>query len=119
MKHNIENEEGILIQGNSRENLVLITSNVQVELSKLNFDFDGTRTYFLQVLRDCQQITFVTLNRFCLLSNKKTHPSICNRQDQDGYNINHFLYIMFQVLKVFLIKFCKIQSLDLLFIYSY
>ena len=31
-------------------NLVLITSTVQVELSKLNFNFDDTRTNFLQVL---------------------------------------------------------------------
>ena len=38
-------------------NLVLITPTVQVEISKLNFNFDDTRTYFLQVLRDCQQIT--------------------------------------------------------------
>ena len=45
-------------------NLVLITSTVQVELSKLNFNFDDIRTYFLQVLRDCRQITFVTLNGF-------------------------------------------------------
>ena len=36
--------------------------NVQGELSKLNFNFDGIRTYFLQVLRQCQQITFVRLN---------------------------------------------------------
>ena len=35
-----------------RGNLVLITSTVQVELSKLNFNFDDIRTYFLQVLRD-------------------------------------------------------------------
>ena len=55
-------------------NLVLITSTVQVELSKLNFNFDDIRTYFLQVLRDCRQITLVTLNEFCLLSKKKTLP---------------------------------------------
>ena len=53
------------------ENLVLITSTVQVELSKLNFNFDDLRTYFLQVLRDCRQITFVMLNGFCPLSKKK------------------------------------------------
>ena len=52
------------------ENLVLITSTVQVELSKLNFNFDDIRTYFLQVSRDCQQIAFVTLNGFCPLSNR-------------------------------------------------
>ena len=34
-------------------NLVLITSTVQAELSKLKFNFDEIRTYFLQVLRDC------------------------------------------------------------------
>ena len=33
-------------------NLVLITLTVQVELSKLNFNSDDIRTYFLQVLRD-------------------------------------------------------------------
>ena len=32
-------------------NVVLITSTNQVELSKLNFNFDDIRTYFLQVLR--------------------------------------------------------------------
>ena len=31
-------------------NLVLITSTVQVLLSKSNFDFDERRTYFLEVL---------------------------------------------------------------------
>ena len=34
-------------------NLVLITSNVQAELSKLNFNFDDIRIYFLKVLRVC------------------------------------------------------------------
>ena len=38
------------------ENLVLVTSTVQVELSKLIFNFDELRTYFLQVLRDCRQM---------------------------------------------------------------
>ena len=46
-------------------NLVLITSTVQVELSQLNFNFDDDiRTYLFQVLRDCWQITFVTLDGF-------------------------------------------------------
>ena len=31
-------------------NLVLITSTVQIELSKLSFNFDDIRTNFLQVL---------------------------------------------------------------------
>ena len=34
-------------------NLILIISTVEVKLSKLNFNFDDVRTYFLQVLRDC------------------------------------------------------------------
>ena len=33
-------------------NLLLITSTVQIEISKLNFNSDDIRTYFLQVLRD-------------------------------------------------------------------
>ena len=57
-------------------NLVLITSTVQVELSKLNFNFDDVRTCFLQVLRDCRQITFVMLNEFCPSRKKKKHPLI-------------------------------------------
>ena len=35
------------------KNLVLITSAVQVELAKLNFNCDDTRTNFLQVLTYC------------------------------------------------------------------
>ena len=55
-------------------NLVLITSTLQVELSKLSFNFDDIRTYFLQVLRNCRQTTFVTLNGFCPLSIKIPSP---------------------------------------------
>ena len=69
-------------------NLILITSTVQVELSKLNFNFDGIRTYFLQVLRDCQQIktSFVTFNGFCRPLSKqiRSHLSVPNGQYQDG-----------------------------------
>ena len=86
-------------------NLVLITSTVQVELSKLNFNFDDIRTYFLQVLRNCQQITFVTLNGFCLLSKKNSfcHNAFCLFL-MDNIKMNRILtniiYIVFQVLKV-------------------
>ena len=59
-------------------NLVLITSTVQVELSKLNYNFDDIRTYFLQALRDCRQIAFVVFNRFCPLSKKKPTPPALN-----------------------------------------
>ena len=59
-------------------NLVLITSTDQVELPKLNFYFftllDNIRAYFLQVLRNCQQIIFITLSGLCLLSRKKPAP---------------------------------------------
>ena len=55
-------------------NLVLITLTAQVELSKLNFNLHDIRTYFLQVLRDCRQISFVTLNEFCPLNKKNPPP---------------------------------------------
>ena len=38
-------------------------------------------------LRDCQQITFAMLNRFCLLSKTPT-PPVLNGQYQDGWNTN-------------------------------
>ena len=85
--------------------LVIITSTVQVELSKLNFNFDDIRTYFLQVLRNCQQITFVTLNGFCLLSKKISfcHNAFCLFL-MDNIKMNRILtniiYIVFQFLKV-------------------
>ena len=63
---------------------------------------------------DCRQITFVTLNRFCQLSNlpppSPTLP-VLNRQYQDEWNINQDqmknmipFYIVCQVLKVLLFK---------------
>ena len=97
-------------------NLVLITSTVQVELSKLNFNFDDIRTYFLQVLRDCWQITFATPNGFCLLSNKNPTPLFLTDNIKTDRILSKIFYIVFQVLKVLLIKICKIQSLDLLFL---
>ena len=88
------------------QNLVLITSTVQVELSKLNYNFDDIRTYFLQALRDCQQIAFAVFNRFCPLS-KITPPSppplllTENIEYQVKSNEKYitFFYIVFQVLK--------------------
>ena len=60
-------------------------------------------------LRDCWQITFITLNRFCPLS-KKSFPPVLNEQNQDGWNTNknqmknaHSFYIVFEVLEVLLI----------------
>ena len=73
-------------------------------------------------LRDCQQITFIMLNRFCLLS-RNPHPPVLNGQYQDGWNTNQKqmknaqpFYTVFQVLKVLLIKIYKIQPPDLLFL---
>ena len=40
------------------ENLALITSTIQTELSKLNFNFDDIRTNFVQVL------TYYSFSRF-------------------------------------------------------
>ena len=45
-----------------------------LKIVTLNDPFDEIRTYFVQVLRDCQQITFVTPNGFCLLSNNPLLP---------------------------------------------
>ena len=56
------------------EDLVLITSTVQVKLSKSNFNFDDIRNYFLQVFKDCRQITSVTPNGFFPSSNKNPTP---------------------------------------------
>ena len=94
-------------------NLVLITSTVQVELSKLNFNFDDITAYVLQVLRDCRQITFDTLNGFCLSSKKKTTSLFLMDNIKLDRIITKSFYIVFQVLKILLIKICKIQSLDL------
>ena len=96
-------------------NLVQITSTAQVELSKLNFNFDDIRIYFLQVLRDCRQITFVTLNGFCQLTKTPTPLFLMDNIKMDRI-LTKIFYIVFQVLKVLLIKICKIQSLDLLFL---
>ena len=73
---------------------------------------------------DCQKITFIMLNRFCLLSKKKKKNSpVLKRQNQDGCNINqnqlkntHLFHIVFEVLKVLLIKICQMQPLDILFL---
>ena len=73
-------------------------------------------------LRDCRQKTFAALNGFCPLS-RTPPPSVLNEHYQDGKNTNQNqmkntcpFYIVFQVLKVCLIKVCKIQPPDLLFL---
>ena len=55
------------------DNLVLTTWTAQVELSKLNLNFDDIRPYFLQVLRDCWQM-LLNLNP----------PTLPNGQYQNG-----------------------------------
>ena len=84
--------------------------------------------HLISCFRDCQQITFITLNnsRFCPLSNPPPLPPVLNGQNQDGWNTNQNQmknmspsYFVFQVLKVLLIKICKMQPLggrDLLFL---
>ena len=56
-------------------NLVLITSTLQVDFSKLNFNYGDIRTYFLHVLEDCWPKAFVTLIGFCPLSKKNPPPA--------------------------------------------
>ena len=83
----------------------------------MNFNFDDIRTFFLQILRDCQQITFATLNGFYLLSKKKKKKETlpCSKRTISRWII---FYIVFQVSKVLLVKISKIQSkiLDILFL---
>ena len=99
-------------------NLVLITSTIQVELLKLNFNFDDIRIYFLQVLRNCRQITFIKLNRFYLLS-LENHPLFLADNIKMDRILTKIFCNVFQVWKVLLIKVCKIQSLDLLFVVDF
>ena len=73
-------------------------------------------------LRDCQQIAFTTLNRFCPLS-KPPYPPVLTGQYQDVWNTNqnqakntYPFYIVFQVLKVLLVKICKTHPPDPLFL---
>ena len=69
-------------------------------------------------LRDCQQITFIMLNRFCSLSKLPLPPTptpllLTNKTKLDGipskikWKIHVFWYIVFQVLKLLLIKNIK------------
>ena len=77
----------------------------------------------LDHLRDCQQITFITFNRFCPL-NKTLYPAplflIDNiKMDRIPTTIKwkiHAFTLYFNFLKVIIIKLCKIQPPDLLFL---
>ena len=85
---------------------------VQVKLSKLNFNFDDIRTYFLQALRNCIDKSIKGQKK----TKKKLIPLfLTDNIKMDGI-LTKIFYIVFQVLKVLLIKICKIQSLDLLFL---
>ena len=72
--------------GPGHGNLVLTTSTFQAELSKLNFNFDDIRTYFLKkkILFYCRQITFVPLNGFCPFLKQKKGTPVPNGQHQVG-----------------------------------
>ena len=63
-------------------------------------------TYFFQDLRDCRQISFVTLNGFCLLR-KKTTPLFLIGNIKMERILTNIFFIVFQVLKVLLIKICN------------
>ena len=60
------------------------------------------------------QITFVTVNGFCPLSNP--FPMFLTDNNKMDRILTKRFYIVSQVLKVLLIKICKIESLDLLFL---
>ena len=63
------------------------------------------------------QITFVTVNGFCPLSNPS--PMFLTDNNKMDRILTKRFYIVSQVLKVLLIKICKIQSLDLLFLFVF
>ena len=65
---------------------------------------------------DCRQITFVTLNRFCLLSKKTPPPVLLTdnlKMDRIQIKITCPFYIVFQALKVCLIKIHKSTSFNI------
>ena len=82
----------------------------------MNFNFDKIITYFLQVFSGCRQITFITLNGFCLSNNPPSPLFLTDNIKMDRILTNIF-HNVFQVLKVVLIKICKIQSQDLFFLF--
>ena len=65
-------------------------------------------------LGDCRQITFVTLNRFCLLSNSPSYPPNCSEQELSKwmeYQLKSMknthplaFYIVFKFWRILLIK---------------
>ena len=77
----------------------------------------------LDHLRDCWQITFVMLNRFCPL-NKTPYPAplfLTDNIKMDTISTAikwkiHAFTLYFKFLKVILVKLCKIQPPDLLFL---
>ena len=75
------------------------------------------------IIRDCQQITFVTLNRLCPLNQKQPPPLFLTeniKMDRIPTKVianTCLFYTVFQVLEVLLIKICKIQALGLLFLF--
>ena len=44
--------------------------------------------YSKNLVRDCQQITFIMLNRLCLLS-KNSHSPVLKGQHQAGWNTSY------------------------------
>ena len=79
-------------------------------------------------LRDCRQITFGTLNRFCLFSKTPPPPhplfltdniTMDRMPTKIKWKVHTFFYIVCQVLKVLLIKICKMQPADLLFLFVF
>ena len=71
------------------------------------------RIFFLvsYQVRDCQQISFVTLNRFCQLSKKKPHPLfLTDKIKMDGISKlknTHLFHIVFEVLNALFKKIVR------------
>ena len=91
---------------------------MQVEHSKLNFNFDNIIAYFLQVFSGCRQITFIngSLMDFVCQTIPPSPLFLTDNIKMDWILTNIF-HNVFQVLKVVLIKICKIQSQDLFFLF--
>ena len=77
-------------------------------------------TFIYTHIRGCQEITSVTFNRFCPLSNSPPLFLMENKKmdtNQNQMKNTCSFYIVFQLSKELLIKICKIKPQDLLFLF--
>ena len=96
------------------------TQSDQEALWNSHLFFISVNIWAIFSLRDCQQITFIMLNRFCSLSKLSPPPLplLMNKAKLDGipskikWKMHVFWYIVFQVLKLFLIKKYQIELVN-------